>query len=94
VTWTSCNIQPAPSAGGLGIVIALQGLISDGQSSSEFIAQVSNDGQSIITLPTSISNHPMLYGKNFKISVSRNDPSAQTKMQSDISDTSFTIIPT
>ena len=93
VKWESCNIQPAPSAGEDAIMINLRGLVSDGQSSNEFIAQVHNDGQSIITLPTSISEHPMLYGKNFKIAVSRGDLSAQSKTIGDLSDNSFTINP-
>lgn len=97
VKWTSCNFSPSISAGGLDIKIAISAILSSGENPVWTLPQPSgglseNDGQELITLPLTLENGTSLpYGKNFKISVSRNDPSAQMPYLGDLSDNLFTI---
>jgi len=97
IRWNSLNFSPSGSAGGLDIRIAISAILPSGETSTWMIPQSNggfsaNDGEELITLPTTLENGaPLPYGQNFKISVMRNDPSAQLPYLGDLSDNFFTI---
>ena len=97
VKWKSCNFTPSISAGGIDIKISLSAILPSGENPTWTLSQSSggfsaNDGEELITLPVTLENGTSLpYGKNFKIYVSRNDPSAQMPGLGDLSNNLFTI---
>ena len=97
VKWKSCNFSPSISAGGIDIRISISAKLPSGENPVWALSQSSggfsmNDGQELITLPIALENGTSLpYGQNFKIYVSRNDPSAQMPSLGDLSDNLFTI---